>query len=104
MGGLRPPLLKARTPMLCIGYGYDVSWADEGSASAERDPSPVTNALCASVPPSPTRGEGKNQPTRPQHELDLPRSFDTPLPIDVVRDELARTLDHHNAAVLVAPP
>jgi ATP-dependent helicase HrpB len=34
----------------------------------------------------------------------LPRSFDTPLPIDVVLDELARTLDHHNAAVLVAPP
>ena len=29
----------------------------------ETDPSPVTNALRASVPPSPTRGEGKN-PTR----------------------------------------
>jgi ATP-dependent helicase HrpB len=34
----------------------------------------------------------------------LPRSFDTPLPIDVVLDELARTLQGHNAAVLVAPP
>jgi ATP-dependent helicase HrpB len=34
----------------------------------------------------------------------LPRSFDTPLPIDVVLDELGRTLDQHNAAVLVAPP
>jgi ATP-dependent helicase HrpB len=34
----------------------------------------------------------------------LPRSFDTPLPIDAVLDELARTLAHHNAAVLVAPP
>jgi ATP-dependent helicase HrpB len=34
----------------------------------------------------------------------LPRSFDTPLPIDAVLDELARTLDGHNAAVLVAPP
>lgn len=34
----------------------------------------------------------------------LPRSFDTPLPIDAVLDELARTLDSHNAAVLVAPP
>ncbi len=34
----------------------------------------------------------------------MPRFFDTPLPIDVVLDELARTLDHHNAAVLVAPP
>jgi ATP-dependent helicase HrpB len=34
----------------------------------------------------------------------LPRSFDTPLPIDVVLDELARTLANSNAAVLVAPP
>jgi ATP-dependent helicase HrpB len=34
----------------------------------------------------------------------LPRSFDTPLPIDAVLDELTRTLDGHNAAVLVAPP
>jgi ATP-dependent helicase HrpB len=34
----------------------------------------------------------------------LPRSFDTPLPIDAVLDELGRTLERHNAAVLVAPP
>jgi len=34
----------------------------------------------------------------------LPRSFDTPLPIDAVLDELSLTLDRHNAAVLVAPP
>jgi ATP-dependent RNA helicase HrpB len=34
----------------------------------------------------------------------LPRSFDTPLPIDAVLDALARTLEDHNAAVLVAPP
>jgi ATP-dependent helicase HrpB len=34
----------------------------------------------------------------------LPRTFDTPLPIDAVLDNLARTLDSHNAAVLVAPP
>jgi len=34
----------------------------------------------------------------------LPRTFDTPLPIDVVLDELAQTLGSHNAAVLVAPP
>ena len=34
----------------------------------------------------------------------LPRSFDTPLPIDAVLDDLSRTLDQHNAAVLVAPP
>ena len=34
----------------------------------------------------------------------MPRTFDTPLPIDAVLDELARTLAGHNAAVLVAPP
>ncbi|HWL20511.1 MAG TPA: ATP-dependent helicase HrpB [Bradyrhizobium sp.] len=34
----------------------------------------------------------------------MPRSFDTPLPIDAVLDELARTLAGRNAAVLVAPP
>ena len=34
----------------------------------------------------------------------LPRTFDTPLPIDAVLDELARTLAAGNAAVLVAPP
>ena len=34
----------------------------------------------------------------------MPRSFDTPLPIDVVLDQLACTLEGHNAAVLVAPP
>jgi ATP-dependent helicase HrpB len=34
----------------------------------------------------------------------LPRSFDTPLPIDAVLDDLARTLAVNNSAVLVAPP
>ncbi|MES2193497.1 MAG: ATP-dependent helicase HrpB [Pseudomonadota bacterium] len=34
----------------------------------------------------------------------MPRSFDTPLPIDAVLDQLARTLADSNAAVLVAPP
>jgi ATP-dependent helicase HrpB len=34
----------------------------------------------------------------------LPRSFDTPLPIDAVLGDLARTLDDHNVTVLVAPP
>src|SRR6201992_4347625 len=34
----------------------------------------------------------------------LSRSFDTPLPIDAVLGDLARTLDGNNAAVLVAPP
>src|SRR5215472_10898754 len=34
----------------------------------------------------------------------LPCSFDTPLPIDAVLDELSETLARSNAAVLVAPP
>ena len=34
----------------------------------------------------------------------MPRSFDTPLPIDAVLDQLAVTLADNNAAVLVAPP
>jgi ATP-dependent helicase HrpB len=34
----------------------------------------------------------------------LPQSFDTPLPIDAVLDELSATLESTNAAVLVAPP
>src|SRR4030081_1881976 len=51
---------------------------------------------------SPQRaGEGVSKWPR---DKQLPRSFDTPLPIDAVLDELARTLAGHNAAVLVAPP
>jgi len=34
----------------------------------------------------------------------LPRSFDTPLPIDAVLDELSRMLGKHDSVVLVAPP
>src|SRR4051794_10044327 len=34
----------------------------------------------------------------------LTRSFDTPLPVDAVLEDLARALAHNNAAVLVAPP
>src|SRR5207302_783617 len=41
---------------------------------------------------------------RTEREPRLPRSFDTPLPIDAVLDDLARTLAGNNAAVLVAPP
>lgn len=37
-------------------------------------------------------------------EPDLTRTFDTPLPIDAVLDELSGALDAGNAAVLVAPP
>jgi hypothetical protein len=45
--------------MLCIGYG--AAKADEGSLSAETDPSPVSNELRSFDPPSPTRGEGKGR-------------------------------------------
>jgi ATP-dependent helicase HrpB len=57
---------------------------------------------CPPPHPNPRRkgGEGEVE-TTPDN---LVRSFDTPLPIDVVLDELARTLAGHNAAVLVAPP
>jgi ATP-dependent helicase HrpB len=34
----------------------------------------------------------------------LTRTFDAPLPIDAVLDDLSRTLEANNAAVLVAPP
>ena len=34
----------------------------------------------------------------------MTRTFDTPLPIDAVLDDLSRALASHNAAVLVAPP
>ena len=44
------------------------------------------------------RGEERNA------SQTLPRTFDTPLPIDAVLDDLARALDGNNAAVLVAPP
>ena len=40
----------------------------------------------------------------PTCEPYLPRTFDTPLPIDAVLDQLDRTLAASNAAVLVAPP
>src|SRR5258708_288493 len=37
-------------------------------------------------------------------DINVTRSFDTPLPIDAVLDQLARALAGNNAAVLVAPP
>jgi len=39
--------------------------ADEGSLSAEADPSPVSNSLRSFEPPSPTRGEGKRAECHP---------------------------------------
>src|SRR3982074_3563557 len=74
---------------------YEVSWADEGSASAEGNPSPSLREATLSH-----KGRGEE----PECEPKVPRSFDTPLPIDAVLDDLARTLAGHNAAVLVAPP
>ena len=47
--------------------------------------------------------QGEREATT-RNEPTLPRSFDAPLPIDAVLDQLARTLQDHNAAVLVAPP
>ena len=48
--------------------------------------------------------EARVKPGHDELVKPLPRTFDTPLPIDVVLDELARTLTNHSAAVLVAPP
>src|SRR5665647_659121 len=41
IGGLRPPFLDRRTPMLCIGFGCEASQTGEGSLSADADPSSV---------------------------------------------------------------
>src|SRR6516162_8634051 len=46
---------------------------------------------------------GASAPGMTRSEL-LPRSFDTPLPIDAVLDELSRMLGKHDSVVLVAPP
>jgi ATP-dependent helicase HrpB len=46
---------------------------------------------------------GSSAPGITRSEI-LPRSFDTPLPIDAVLDELSHILEKHDSAVLVAPP
>src|SRR6516162_9326325 len=46
---------------------------------------------------------GSSAPGMTRSEI-LPRSFDTPLPIDAVLDELSRMLGKHDSVVLVAPP
>src|ERR1700757_915104 len=46
---------------------------------------------------------GSSAPGMTRSEI-LPRSFDTPLPIDAVLDELSHILENHDSAVLVAPP
>jgi ATP-dependent helicase HrpB len=48
--------------------------------------------------------DARDKPGHDELVRPLPRTFDTPLPIDAVLDELARTLTANNAAVLVAPP
>ena len=64
----------------------------------ENPPHPAAMLRIAATLSHKGRGE------EPEYEPQLPRSFDTPLPIDVVLDQLAGTLEGHNAAVLVAPP
>jgi ATP-dependent helicase HrpB len=54
--------------------------------------------------PDALRGARNSEIVNHQAPVSLPRSFDTPLPIDAVLDELGRTLRARNAAVLVAPP
>jgi ATP-dependent helicase HrpB len=46
---------------------------------------------------------GSSAPGMTRSEI-LSRSFDTPLPIDAVLDELSHMLEKHDSAVLVAPP
>ena len=52
----------------------------------------------------PCRKSGQREEETQDAGRALARSFDTPLPIDAVLDELSRTLEGRNAAVLVAPP
>jgi hypothetical protein len=67
VGGLRPPFFN-RTPMRCIGYAKSVP--DEGSLSAERNPSPVFAEFIIGRRSAPTRwratlshkGRGKKEP------------------------------------------
>jgi ATP-dependent helicase HrpB len=51
--------------------------------------------------PLPAKSGARELETKADNFL---RSFDTPLPIDAVLDELSQTLASRNAAVLVAPP
>ncbi len=48
--------------------------------------------------------DARDKPGHDELVRSLPRTFDTPLPIDAVLDQLSRTLAESNAAVLVAPP
>ncbi len=48
--------------------------------------------------------DARDKPGHDELVRPLPRTFDTPLPIDVVLDELDRALAANNTAVLVAPP
>src|ERR1700748_3725613 len=52
--------------------------------------------------PSPRKSGQRERDT--EYAGRILRTFDTPLPIDAVLDDLARTLRASNAAVLVAPP
>jgi len=68
------------------------------SVRMETYPSPVSPPLARRRSTLSHKGRGE------ACEPPLPRTFDTPLPIDAVLDELGRTLAASNTAVLVAPP
>src|SRR5499427_4257509 len=73
-------------------------------AEAAPHPNPLPASAFARRRASADKRAGRGG-ERPRHRTQiLPRSFDTPLPIDAVLDELARTLAANNSAVLVAPP
>src|SRR5215470_17628459 len=74
---------------------------DPGEGLARHFALPEFRDRSPSRQPSPREGGERELRHRTKP---LPRSFDTPLPIDAVLDELSRTLASRNAAVLVAPP
>ena len=86
--------------------GCDASCSSPTSRHGRACPSTSTSALCiASRCRVSTWIAPRMRPGEVTSRIEiLPRSFDTPLPIDAVLDDLARTLASHNAAVLVAPP
>jgi ATP-dependent helicase HrpB len=97
--GARPNRgIDAFLPLSPCGRGcLSEARASEGSLSADADPSSGTDFVRATF-------SHKGEKGRTEREPRLPRSFDTPLPIDTVLDDLARTLAGNNVAVLVAPP
>jgi ATP-dependent helicase HrpB len=78
---------------------------DEAIAKSPGEGDSPRVALAEKAPhPNPLPAEERGEGVTPATPDKLVRSFDTPLPIDAVLDQLARTLADNNAAVLVAPP